>query len=301
MKEFDPEGDNIILISYPSGGFGNFLYHILTEHADNTVKIKNTNFNFSSTGDSHSTSKYTNIFQNNSDTYQPAITDNVDITDKKILVLCDNGIENDLYTDINKLFPNATIVRTVISPVIRPIIYQTCIVKAMRSDVISESKNHVQKNWIDGNEPYAIRENFTLFYHNWPFLWGENDNCINLNLELLITDTFSTIVKLIEDLNMKVINTDRLKKIINEWTLENSKYFQIYYDCKKIIHALNNNTNISLSHITSLHDQGYINYFIEKKYNITIPVFDYKNWFENTSDLHYVIKKINEKNNFNDQ
>lgn len=299
MKKFDPKSENIILISYPSGGFGNFLYHILTEHADKTVKVKNKNFNFSSLGDSHSTSKYTNIFQNNLETYQPYITDNVNVNDKKLLVLCDNGIENDLYTDIDKLFPNATIVRTVIPPAIRPIIYQTCVIKAMRSDIIFESKSHVQKNWLDGDEPYAVRENFTLFYHNWPFSWEENTYCINLNLELLITEPFYAIHKLITDLNMKLVNHDKLEKIINEWTIENSKYFQIYHDCKKLIESLDNDTNISLSHITSLHDQGYLNYIIEKKYNITIPVFDYKDWFKNTNDIRNSIKQINEKNNFN--
>lgn len=301
MNFFDPTSDDIILISYPSGGFGNFLYHVLTEHADQTVKIENSNFEFSVTGDSHGTKKYTNVYQNNYDSYSSILPPYLDITDKKILVLCDNGIDNDSYDQPRQLFPNATIVRIVINPLLRPVVYQTCVVKAMRSTVILEVKNHVNENWSDSHEDFAVREHFTLFYHNWPFKWDKNDDCINLDLEFLITDPFNAIAWLVNQLKMQIVHEHILKKTLETWMHENKRYFQIYHTCKKINHALDYHQDLDLNYITSLHDQGYINYWVEQKYNITIPVYDCKSWFKNTNELQSVILKLNEKNNLNNQ
>jgi hypothetical protein len=292
MTLFDTESKDIILISYPSGGFGNFLYHVLTEHADNTVKVANNQLEISNNGNSHSTKKYTNVYYHDPVDYLPSI-DNVDIKDKKILVLCDNGILDDSYVKLNKVFPNATIVRTTITSLIRPIIYQTCVTKAMNTNVLAETKAHVDNNWIDAHKEYAIRENFTLLYHNWPFKgWNDHNQCVNVNLELLINDTYNTIKNLIYTLDMQIINDSKLKQVIDEWQQKNSKYFKIYYECKKIKNALETNADLSIEHITSLHDQGYINYWLEKTYNITIPVYDYKNWFKNTNEIHQVINEI---------
>lgn len=301
MSLFDTASENIILISYPSGGFGNFIYHVLTNYADRTVKIKKNNFTFSSTGDSHNTKKYTNVYYHDQLNYQPLIDDDVDIQNKKILVLCDNGISNDSYTCVNKVFPNAKIVRTTITHLTRPVIYQTCVIKAMRSNEIEENQAHVANYWQDYNETYALRENFTLLYHNWPFSnkWLADSQCVNLNLESLITDTYNTLVQLIQNLQMQVINESGLQEVIMRWQHVNKEYFQVYYNCKKIAHALDNYINIDLTDITNLHDQGYINYWIEQKHNITIPVYDYKNWFSNTCELRKVINRLNETKNIN--
>jgi hypothetical protein len=292
MNFFDPTSNDIILISYPSGGFGNFLYHVLTEHANQTVKIKNNNFEFSLTGNSHSTNKYNNVYQNNCDSYSSILLLDVDITNKKILVLCDDGINNDSYDQHRQFFPNATIVRIIINPLVRPIVYQTCVVKAMQSTTLHETQSHVKKNWIELDEDFAVRENFTLLYHNWPFKWYKNDNCVNLDLEFLITNPFKSILWLLEQLKMQIINEHSLKQTLKKWLEKNSQYFQIYHDREKINSALDHNQHIDLTHITSLHDQGYINYWVEQKYNITIPVYDYKSWFKNTRELQTVIKKL---------
>ena len=50
--------------------------------------------------------------------------------------------------------------------------------------------------------------------------------------------------------------------------------------------------NIDLTEFTSLHDQGYINYRIEKKFNIVIPVYDYRNWFNSTNDIAEMVHKL---------
>jgi hypothetical protein len=291
MKLFDVTSSRIILLSYPAGGFGNFIFHALTEYVDQTVKVDN-NFEFSINGNSHSTNKYTNTYYHEPNVYVPNI--NVDPGDSRILVLCDNGITNDSYDKLSYVFPNAQIIRVVIDDEVRPIIYKTCIIKALNSDILIENKNQVISHWSDADQAYAIRENFTLFYHNWPFHWEPSsmENVINFSLKKLIDDPVAAIADAAHELGLTVIHRDRLIEFSNEWFEANKKYFEIYTNWGQIDQALTNQHSMSLSHITDIHDQGYINYCIERKYSVIIPVYDYKEWFADTSEILTMVKKL---------
>lgn len=290
MKLFDVTSNSIILLSYPPGGFGNFIFHVLTEYTKQTVKVDN-QFKFSVDGNSHCTNKYTNTYFYEPDTYIPKIS--VDPGNSRILVLCDNGIINDSYDRISTIFPNARIVRVIIDDAVRPIIYKTCITKALNSDVLTESMNQVIDNWRT-EEDYAIRENFTLFYHQWPFKWhpSNKNNVINVSLEELINNPIDTILKTAAALDLTIIHQDKLIKFCNEWMKVNKQYFEVYDNWKQIELALTNQKSIPLIHITNLHDQGYINYCIERKFNVIIPVYDYKEWFSNTQEILTMVEKI---------
>ena len=290
---FDTASSDIILISYPSGGFGNFIYHILTEFANETVKVDNSTFKFDDTGNSHQSTKYTEIYYKDPLVYTATIS--VESNNKKILVLCDNGINNDKYTKINKIFPNATIIRLVISDAVRPIIYQTCMMKAAEQNIIDATKNHILDHWNDADESYAIRENFTLLYHNWPFAWQQNDTTINVELEYLITNPINTIEALISNLGMTIANQQLLNRAVTDWIDANSIYFAVYTNANKIMQAIKDNISIDISNISDLHEQGYINFCIEQHYGIIIPVYDYCDWFRSTDQIQQAIRKINEK------
>ena len=291
---FDLASENVILISYPSGGFGNFLYYILSEFADQTIKISSNKLSFNELGDSHNAIKYTNTYFMDPIAYQPTI--DLDPKNNKILVLCDNGINNDQYNKLKPTFPNAKIIRTVIDLAVRPIVYQTCIIKAMRQNFNTEHATHIKNNWVDAIEDYAQRENFTLLYHNWSFGWGHDESVINVSLEKLILNPFNTIKDLISKLDMQLINENQLKTVLAEWYTANKKYFDVYFHSKLILTALKNKENIDISYITDLHEQGYINYCVEKEYNIIIPVYDYRDWFQSTKQLQEAINNINEEN-----
>jgi hypothetical protein len=275
----------MILISYPSGGFGNFLYYALTEFSSNTFKPGNSDFEFDILGKSHKTIKYTNIYFHDPDVYSADAPN----TDLETLILCDNGINNDGYDKINKVFPGATKIRTVIDEQIRPVIYKTCVYKAQFSDPISETISHVVNNWTDTDD-YSIRENFSLLYHNWPFKWHKDQDCVNVELKNLIEDPCDVIIDLIVKIGGRIINKDKLLTTCEKWKSANQAYFKIYFDWIRIERSLNLEESISLKDITDLHDQGYLNYCIEKKYNVTIPVYDYKHWFNNTNDILEMIK-----------
>jgi hypothetical protein len=279
---------SVSFISYPSGGFGNFLYHVLSEFADRTVKPKNSNFSFSNTGNSHSTTQYT----------CPWIKDPVKYNigfdcpeDKISLVLCDNGINNDSYTQLRARFANPSILRVNIDYAVRPVVYQTCVAKAMRTSIVGENAHNVTNSW-GTSEDYAVRENFTLFYHNWPFRWEPDPTCYNISLEQLITQPVETISKIIVDLGCNVIRQDELASLCNEWmNTKNSSYFSIYHQWRAIEQSLTSGPNYNLEHIDDLHLQGYINYRLEKMYNCTIPVYDFRNWF---CDTNQILTNLNE-------
>lgn len=295
--KFDVTGDKIILISYPSGGFGNFIYYVLSTFALETVKTNQHNFEFNSAGDSHAAEKYTSIWYKNPINY--AANTSIDPENSHILVLCDNGINDDGYTYIRKVFTNAKLVRLTISDSVRPVIYKTCVYKAMQSDLFAENLSHIEKNWLDADKVYSQRENFTLMYHNWPFGWSDKTGDVNVDIENLIKFTKNTIIGLIDSLNLTACNLQKLDQVIENWHAANKKYFEIYQHAELIIQALKNKINISLEHITDLHDQGYINFLVEKHYNVIIPVYDYRNWFANTDQILNAIQSINEEKNSN--
>jgi hypothetical protein len=220
----------------------------------------------------------------------------IDPQDNKVLVLCDNGINNDKYDKIKLVFPNATIIRMVIDPAVRPIIYQTCVVKAMRQDFNDNHSEHIKNNWSDSAEDYAQRENFTLLYHDWSYGWEPNELTVNLRFEQLLIQPIDTIKELINQLGMQIVNESKLKTVLDDWFIANEKYFNVYFHSKLILTALENKENIDISHITDLHEQGYINYCIEQRYNIDIPVYDYRDWFQSSEQIQQIINKINEEN-----
>jgi hypothetical protein len=265
---------------------------VLTQFANNTIKSKQDVLEFSDLGDCHSIKKYTETYFYDPDKFSTTI--DLDIAHKKIPILCDNGMNNDQYQQINRTFPNATIVRLVISLATRPIIYSTCVIKAQQSELITENSIQVKKNWSDSDELFALRENFTLFYHNWPFGWETNatSNIINVDLEELIVDPYNTICNLISRLNLTLINEDYLKDVLTQWQTANKKYFNIYKQTNDILNAIKNNNNLNISHITEVHDQGYINYCIERDFNVIIPVYDYKDWFKSTNEIKEMIEKL---------
>lgn len=284
------KNNNLMLVSYPAGGFGNFLFHVLTEFSSNTVKTDNAQFNFGITGNSHSTKKYTDVYFYDPDTYPVPTLD----PDKITLILCDNGINNDSYEKIKKTFSDATIIRAVIDLGVRPIIYQTCIIKAKNSNLETENKMHVVAHWNDYNEDYAKRENFTLMYHQWPFKWERIDDptVINLSLEYLITNPVDCISGLIASTGGQLINKEKFIDCCDQWKQVNQPYFKIYHEWKTIEYSLDHAQNTNISHITDLHEQGYINYCIERKFNVIIPVYDYKNWFTCTEQIQKMVNQL---------
>lgn len=286
------EQENVLVISYPSGGFGNFIYHLLSAYADNTVKIGGHKFNFSSTGNSHNNKRYTDPIKQLSSDYKIQFQDSKNLH----LVTYDPGINNkqDKFLKLKKYFPNAKIVNCHLTDAIRPVIYKTFMIKAHNKNPVNHSIKTVEQNWQTCSD-YTIRENFTLFYNQWSWHWPalSQNGVINFNLESFITNPFYTLNQLIESTGGKLINKNKCKKTLQEWYKSNFKYFEIYWLCKELERSLDNFENFNLEYVKDLHDQGYLNHWIETKYNIQIPVYNYRHWFKNTEQILQMVQ--NEK------
>jgi hypothetical protein len=302
---YDTTSRDIILISYPPGGFGHFIYYVLSEFADRTVKIDNSQFKFSGGGNSHSALEYTNVFWHDPDAYDLKLLATVDVSDRKILVRCDPGLKipGDLvYTKTDKIFPNATVIRNILNDNTAFLIYDMALKKIVDNDIFQSCEESINLNWSDSSENYARREFYTLAYRNlksnkifsnlcrWQFL--DKPNLINFSLEDLIADPYQSICSLIKRLDMKVVQESKLKTLCAEWSEKHLSYTVSYSLWPQIEHALDTNLNFDLSNITDLKTQGYINYRIEEKFNIKIPVYDYKNWFKDIHEINEMIGKI---------
>lgn len=124
MLYFDKNSAQCVVVMYPTGGYGNFLYYLLTQHFEQTVKLNNEDFKFSDTGNSHSVTKYCEIFalgpayQNKNlknFNYSYEVTDQCYLDQinqgKKFVVLGDMGNLGDNLSFLRRYFPRATILR----------------------------------------------------------------------------------------------------------------------------------------------------------------------------------------------
>jgi hypothetical protein len=72
--------------------------------------------------------------------------------------------------------------------------------------------------------------------------------------------------------------------------MANSKYYNAQKVSQEILRALNDGSDFIIPPC-SLHDQGYINYCIEKEFNLKeIAPFDYKDWFKTVDDIRQMLK-----------
>lgn len=205
---FDPTSNDIIVITYPPGGFGNFLFFILTEFVEETVKVNNSNFEFSLSGDSHSTAKYCVTFDSRIHKVRYPCFSTADIRNKKILILSDSGVEHPSIDCITHRFPNAQIIRTYSDVKSKLLLYLTSKEKAMKD--ISE----LSQDWeSDGLAKYLSQ-------------WLPVSNAHNISLTNLVSEPVETIKSLVAQLNLTLINEDRLATVCNNWKESNSKYFK---------------------------------------------------------------------------
>lgn len=206
---FDPAGDNIILITYPPGGFGNFVYHLLTEFAKETAKPSNHSFKFSNAGNSHTTKKYTVSYTQSTEVYFPYIDVDVDTSDKKILVLVDNEWKDNYYNQLLTVFPNAKIVRMCSDPTIYNIV----------AALIASKSNGAP---ID----LRFRENYSGAGMFNPI---DHAQVVNVPIKEFILDPNAAFLSLLAQLQLTPIKHNELLSLLSEWKSIHKPYFEELY------------------------------------------------------------------------
>lgn len=143
MHKFSAESDNCILIMYPTGGYGNFLYCLLNEHLDSTIKLNHRDWAFEY-GNSHSYPKYTESFLLGKATWQGTLKSfsyNYGVLTneaseqisrgKQFVVLADVGNKGDNVKFLRRYFPNSKIVRVYAETFVEKLILWTnCMTKS---------------------------------------------------------------------------------------------------------------------------------------------------------------------------
>lgn len=245
--KFDPKSNNCVVIMYPTGGYGNFLYYILTEFLKDTVKTNNNNFKFSNSGDSHSCKKYVEPFLLGSCyanqklkefQYCYAINDqftyNQISSGKKFLVLADVGNLGDNVNFLRKYFPNATIFRIYAESFEEKlIVWANCMTK---SDITSRTKIYKDsllpsssianfnkksiKDIEDEDAVLAIKD----FMLNDFYRYGKNfskiikkDKVVNIPFNIFLEQSIflKQIKYLAKYLQTEIIDLDKLKTTYN--------------------------------------------------------------------------------------
>lgn len=261
----DFNSQNAVLIHYRGGAYGNFLYRVIGTHIDNTVKIKNDNFSFSSTGDSHSTFKYISryylageldkkdkkITSYHDYKYVPSVTNKhawQQIQDgKNFLVLCDTSvIDNHRY--LLSMWPNSVMIRTVMPTFIDKLVGYANLLHKAGVNPVSVYKNSlfdqqtIEKFKSQGGDfdQTVVDATVQLFQQDFGF-YGKTFNkpvdhqqIFNFYIkDLLHWKTFKESMEgIAKFLNAKVVDYPGLQNLYNNFykTQSNLKYYSFNKD-----------------------------------------------------------------------
>lgn len=147
MLKFSHDNPNAVVVMYPTGGYGHFLYLLLSQYIDSTVKVSQSQFKFSETGNSHAVITPIESFllgqqssKNHRDfTYSYEIN-SVKAAEqiaqgKQFLILGDMGNLGDNIRFLKRYFPRAKIVRVHASTFEEKlVVWFNCMTKSMNTD-----------------------------------------------------------------------------------------------------------------------------------------------------------------------
>ena len=286
MIELNKDSKNLLLINYPSGGYGYYFTRLINSFVTNVVQTADL-FEFDQLGTSHLLplvagdihhEQNRNLYSVN-DCYQHDIDQQ-----KYILIPYCPGIQNDTTTNLEVNFPNAKIVRLCYYDNTWPLIFQNCITKAaagtLETDVEFDSKKFgSQENW-------ARRENFSLLFenHHYRNMWGPHHHARFLNIDIfeLLINPYSCLLKLANFIDGSVHHSDMLLAKHQQF-LDANPNTTTHLEILRIVDSLNIKQN--LMHIEHLYHQAVINFYIQTKFNFVIPSNDYADWFTNTKEI----------------
>ena len=247
MAKFDPNSSNCVVVRYPTGGYGNFLYYLLSEHLESTVKSKSADWEFSDNGNSHNYPKHVEKFQLGSHV-RNRTTKNFDYTyniidptveqqiqqGKKFLVLADVGNTGDNIKFLKRYFPNSTIVRVFAENFIEKLIlWANCMTKStadLRNDLYPGSimpANGIaiwaNKSVDDVNDNDAIGCMVNFFQRDFDvygkFFNRPVDDAINIPISSFFSQDsiYKVLNTIAHDLDTQVVDTLNLEPTVLEF------------------------------------------------------------------------------------
>ena len=264
-------------IHYPAGGFGHYMLQMSSLCFESVFCPQDTT-DFSKDGNSHGYPEHCKIwFQLDPYEYVP----NYDFGDKVAITLIDSGIHDDEH----RHKPNT--IRMCIDTDAVSIVWQTCREKAN----LGSLNEHQGIDW-------EHREKYSLLYHNMhkdPSFYLNNfkphRDCININISDLVFEP-NRVVAILEK-HFGTCDQEKFNTLHNEWYSANAKYFRAQKLVNAVKISLAGGNDFEFEQDYSLHDQGYLIYWLERQYNIQeIPPWDYKDWFKNTQEVKDCLNSI---------
>jgi len=291
MLELDNTCENLLLIDYPSGGYGYYLARLINSFVTNVVSTADL-FEFDQLGTSHLLPLVAGDIHHgqNRNLYSVNKCYQHDIDQKKyILIPYCPGIENDTTTNLEINFPNAKIIRLCYYDNTWPLIFHNCIIKAKSSTIDTEIEFDSEK--FGSQDNWARRENFSLLFenHHYRNMWKDHDHARFLNVDIfeLLTDPYCCLPKVADFIHGSVHHSDRLLNKHQQFLNANPDTIT-HLEILRIVDSLN--IEQDLMHIKNLYHQAVMNFYIQTKFNFVIPSNDYANWFTNTKEIVTMLK-----------
>jgi hypothetical protein len=292
MFEVNKNSNNILLIQYPSGGYGYYLARLINQYVSNVVKTDDS-FKFDSLGTSHSLPlvagdvhfSLNRVLSLVNKKYQ------LDIDQKKYVVIpyCP-GIEDDSTDKMRLMFPNAKIVRLFYEDSTWPLVFQNCIIKALRGSL--EKDVTFDSQMFGSSDAWAQRENFSLIYnsHYYRNTWKKFDHYQILNI-----DIFDLLITPDKCINTVAAFIDSTAPNLSDLPYRHQDFLQANKNTVVHLEILNLFNNIKiyqeLEHITQLYQQAAVNFYIQTKFGFEVPSNEYASWFTNTKDIVTMLNK----------
>jgi hypothetical protein len=291
MKDLNKNSKNLLLIDYPSGGYGYYLTRLINSFVTNVVQTADS-FEFDRVGTSHLLplvagdihhEQNRNLYSVN-DCYQNDIDQQ-----KYILIPYCSGIHNDSTINLEINFPNAKIARLCYYDNTWPLIFQNCILKAMAGTLETDVEFDFEK--FGSRDNWARRENFSLLCenHHYRNMWKPyyHDRFLNIDIFELLIDPYGCLLKVANFINGSVHHADSLPDRHTQFLNANPNT-KTHLEILRLVESLN--INQDLMHLQHLYHQAVMNFYIQNKFNFVIPSNDYANWFTNTKEIVTMLK-----------
>lgn len=285
------EHDNILLIDYPSGGYGFYLTRLINRYCSNIVRTEDT-FEFDDLGTSHSVPLvYGDIHHNHNqilsrDRADPRYHQSINRGNIILVPYCP-GITTDRIQDTLETYSKARLVRLWYDDRTWPLVFYNAINKALRGDVEVDIEFDPEK--FGSSDSWARRENFMLLFktHRLRNQWKPvtHPRIININILDLLINTEKCLCDIGGFLKISVACHDLDVKHRN--FLKHNPAIGVHLS---ILHTLDRLQDTQdLSHIDQLYWQAVFNFYLETTNNISIPVNDFPDWFENTAQINKML------------
>jgi len=295
----DKSSANIIVVSYPAGAGGYFIYTAITRYAKGAVYLEMPKFQFGENGHCHNAQKYTPVMWHQPDRYDLVLSNDLEqsqVENHKVVVIADHGdLYDQDYQHLRGHFPNAKIVRTVIDREMIFAVGRAAVEKPAGGNINDINRDAWSKSSQNG-QPFRqwcknLMQDWSSYdLHRQLGRWTpvNQQGVLNFSVRHFACPEYRGIEKLILMLGLTVRDPEGLYDFCTAYREANLRYYRCFLETQRVLQYLSTGQELDLSHITDIYDQLVIEYHIEHKWNCQLPD-NRDTWFQNTQEIQKLI------------